>query len=34
MACKIVVITMEQIMPDNGNLELAQKPLIYDAVLK
>lgn len=30
----LVVITMEQTMPYNGNLELALKPLIYDAVLK
>ncbi|MFK7852224.1 MAG: serine hydrolase domain-containing protein [Akkermansiaceae bacterium] len=30
----LVVITMEQTMPYNGNLELALKPLIYNAVLK
>jgi len=30
----LVVVTMEQTMPYNGNLELALKPLIYGAVLK
>lgn len=31
---ELVVVTMEQTMPYNSNLEFALKPLIYEAVLK
>jgi CubicO group peptidase (beta-lactamase class C family) len=31
---ELVVVTMEQTMPYNGNLETTLKPIIYDAVLK